>query len=331
MAQTIPLLIGIDVSSNWLDIDADEPLKACRIDNTPEAINVFLDDCGQTPLVIALESTGRYHETIAFSALARGHRVYLVDAGHLRHYRQACGVRSKTDASDASLLRRYLRAEQEHLRPLQALDPRHAELIRCLHLRGTVVRHLTALRLSLEGLPEALRPQAKPALAALVKLAADLQRQALRLARLLGWQDRLARLQTLPGIGPLSALILLALHGRGQFRRADQFVAFLGLDIRLSQSGQGKARGSLSKRGDPEARRILYTAAMAAARGENPFAEAFRDWRERGFSATQAYVTVSRKLVRVAFSLLASGQTYQPEKHRSRKSAKQPREACEAT
>ena len=319
MAQTIPLLIGIDVSKDWLDLDGDEPLKTRRLDNTPEAIDAFLEDCAPTPLVIALESTGRYHEAFAFAALARGHQVYLVDAGHLHHYRKACGARAKTDLADAALLRRYLRAEQANLRPLQPLDSRHTALLRCLHQRSAVVRHATALRLSLEGLDHALSPQAAGILKGLQSFANTLQHRALQLARELGWQARLARLQTIPGIGPLSALILLALHGRGQFRSADQFVAFLGLDVRLTQSGQGKAHGRLSKRGDPEARRILHVAAMAASRGENAFAQACRDWRKRGMKATQAYVAVSRKLVRVAFSLMTSGDTYRPDKHQHRK------------
>ena len=58
MAQTIPLLIGIDVSKEWLDLDGDEPLKTRRLDNTPEAIDAFLEDtCFRPPHEDADKST----------------------------------------------------------------------------------------------------------------------------------------------------------------------------------------------------------------------------------------------------------------------------------
>ncbi|AKF52631.1 Transposase [Pseudomonas syringae pv. syringae HS191] len=41
---------------------------------------------------------------------------------------------------------------------------------------------------------------------------------------------------------------------------------FLGLDLRVSKSGQSDGPRRLTKRGDPEARRLLHNAAMSGSR-----------------------------------------------------------------
>src|SRR3546814_2912376 len=76
------------------------------------------------------------------------------------------------------------------------------------------------------------------------------------------------------GIGLLTGARLITSFQRGDFRNADAFIAFLGLDLRISQSGRKKGRSCLTKRGDPEVRRLLHNAAMSARRTER--------WKEIG-------------------------------------------------
>ncbi|MGB6214701.1 transposase, partial [Pseudomonas mandelii] len=66
---------------------------------------------------------------------------------------------------------------------------------------------------------------------------------------------------------------------------------------------------SLTKRGDPEARRLLHNAAMSASRTKawKGFYEA---QRARGFSTTEALVMLARKLA-LAFALLKGQSEYQ--------------------
>ncbi|MES1945224.1 transposase, IS110 family protein, partial [Salinisphaera sp. PC39] len=62
------------------------------------------------------------------------------------------------------------------------------------------------------------------------------------------------------------------------------------------------------KQGDAEYRRLLHNAARAAARSDlRPYYERLR---ARGFKPTQAHVAVTRKLVRIAYSLIKYDQTY---------------------
>ena len=58
-----------------------------------------------------------------------------------------------------------------------------------------------------------------------------------------------------PWVGPLTALALVALYHRGEFVCADAFIAFMGMDVRVRESGQWRGRRKLTKKGDPEVRR----------------------------------------------------------------------------
>ncbi|MBA6134780.1 transposase, partial [Pseudomonas juntendi] len=69
--------------------------------------------------------------------------------------------------------------------------------------------------------------------------------------------------------------------------------------------GQSK----LTKRGDPEARRLLHNAAMSASRTA-AWKSYYEERLARGFSTTASLVMLARKLARVVFALLKSGDEY---------------------
>ena len=111
----------------------------------------------------------------------------------------------------------------------------------------------------------------------------------------------------------MNALALTTCYNRGDFRTSDQFVAFLGLDVRVRDSGKLRGKRKLTKRGDPEMRRLLYNAAMSFARDPR-YKPLYDRLIERGMSSTAAYVILARKLVRVTFTLMARDMEFDPKK-----------------
>lgn len=45
-----------------------------------------------------------------------------------------------------------------------------------------------------------------------------------------------------------------------------RYLAFMGMDVRVRESGQWRGRRKLTKKGDPEVRRLLFNAAMRCTR-----------------------------------------------------------------
>jgi len=311
MADTTrPLLCGVDVSQQHLDIACSDNQQH-QLLNEVSTIEPWLRSLPPGSS-LALEATSDYHEELLECAVEMGHQVYLINGKQLHHYREAVNQRAKTDLADARLLLRFLSHEHAALEPVKPLKKREKKLWRLLKRRACLVKVRKQVCSSLQGLPET-EEMAEKLARQLNQAIKQLEKQMLQLARSLQWQQALKHCQSIPGVGLLNALGLVASFHRGQFRNADQFVAFLGLDVRVRDSGKYRGKRKLTKRGDAEMRRLLHNAAMSFAR--NP---TYRPLYDRllgqGKSAIAAYVVLARKLARIAFSLLTQEQDFDQEK-----------------
>jgi transposase len=126
------------------------------------------------------------------------------------------------------------------------------------------------------------------------------------------------QLRSVPGIGPIIALVILA--EAGDLRRFDhhrQFLKFCGLDLAKAQSGASRTRERLSKRGNARLRYALWQAAMSAVRmRENPFRDKFRRYvaaaPDDADLKRKARTAVTAKMARVVHALVKTNRAYQP-------------------
>ncbi|MCH8302919.1 MAG: IS110 family transposase, partial [Proteobacteria bacterium] len=129
------------------------------------------------------------------------------------------------------------------------------------------------------------------------------------LIRKLGWWADYQRCLTIPGAGPLNAAALVTVFHRGAFAGADAFVAFIGMDIRVRESGKFKGKRKLSKRGEAELRRLLYCATQGA-RSYQPFDDFYQKQLDKGLPKIAAKVILARKIARIAFALMTNQQSF---------------------
>jgi len=307
--QVEEVTLGFDVSKRQLEVCGSDVAGIRVIDNDPVSIVRFLDSFSG-PLVIAVEATNVYHENLVDLALERGVMVYLIDGYKLEKYREAIGVRAKTDLNDASLIHRYLVSERAYLRALRAQSQQQRQLWRLLKRRAKLVKLRGQMDLSLRDLGLQV-PEVSEALASIGRLINRLTVQACGLAKAAGWSESLARLRTIPGVGKLNALALMVMYHRGEFSSADRFIAFLGLDVRVRDSGTFKGRRKLTKKGDPEVRRLLFNGARAAAYRYAEWTEQKQQLMARGLSEIQVSVILARKIARIGYALMKTGGIYQ--------------------
>ena len=303
------LTIGVDVSKQRLEVFELGSGEASSMPNSLDAIEQWLDRF-QIPMRVAIEPTNRYHELVTQAAHARGHQVYLIDPQPLAHYRQGVGQRVKADRQDAQWLARYLEREVSDLRVWEPQTPAEQGFWRLLRRRATLVRAKVQLHHSLVDWGS-LQADVDVLLKNIDQVLHKMDRALMAEAKHLGWAAEVARCRALPGVGPLTALALVALYHRGEFVRADAFIAFMGMDVRVRESGQWRGRRKLTKKGDPEIRRLLFNAAMQARRSPlwEPYYLALR---QRGLSATAAFVALGRKLARVCSALLKNETEFNP-------------------
>lgn len=135
-----------------------------------------------------------------------------------------------------------------------------------------------------------------------------------------------ALLQSIPGIGRYSAILLRAEIGNFEFfRKPKQLVAFFGMDPSTRQSGKFiGTKTKISKRGSPYARAVLDICAQSAVhpmKGKNPSNPILAAYYAKKIQTKEPKVAkcaVMRKMVNIIFAVLRDKKPFvlrTPEDH----------------
>ena len=123
-------------------------------------------------------------------------------------------------------------------------------------------------------------------------------------------------LKTLPGIGSVIAMTILAEAGNlRRFGHHRQFLKYCGFDLAKNQSGTQRGKEQLSKRGNARLRLAFWLAAVAAVHMKE---NSFRAKYERYIRAApddpdlrrKALTAVAAKMARVAYGMIKKNQPY---------------------
>lgn len=309
MAQQVSVIShGADVDSRFIQINCHGEDTVRKIENTPRAIRRWLKSA-TVPARLAVEATGAYHFELADQAHKAGMKVYVINPRAIRQYRESVGQRAKNDRCDAQLIARYIDREYDELRPYTPLSARQRRVWQLLKRRATLVKSRQQVQQSLAGMT-ALHEPLRQALSELGRLIALIEKQIETLLKELDLWDLVKCCQSVQGIGRVTAMGLVIAFDRGDFKSADAFVAYLGMDVRVRDSGKFVGQRKLTKKGDAEYRRLIYNAAVTAGRYD--FKPLLQRLKGRGMKTTQAYVALARKLIRIAFALMKNRQHFDP-------------------
>jgi len=308
---------GIDISQDWLD--ADLPGGVRRFAQTP-ASHAALLAAWPAETTAIVEATGPYGLRLLAAWHAAGQPVSVVNPLSVRRFAHSGLRRAKTDRTDAALLTAFGQAltpplHQPPARWLSQLQQRQALLDLLKGQRTALRNHAHALALA--PWPD---PTSTAALAAqlgqLEQQIADLEQQLAADAQAQAPADY-ARLVSVPGIGPGTALALLLVGpGLRAFAGARQAVAYAGLCPRTYESGTSvRGRPRLSKLGDGRLRRRLYVAAWSASRHNPACAAHYQRLLAAGKAKKQALCAVAARLLRQAWAVLHHNQLFSPDCH----------------
>lgn len=298
------ITFGIDVSKDLLVIHHWQDDHTFTLDNQVSSLRRWLKQLSG-PVRFAVEATSSYHLRLVELALDHGYDVYLINGRQLAHYRYAIKVRNKTDAEDARLLARYLEHEAAELRPYRPQSRKAQRLWGLIIRRATVVQGRQRVQQSMREVNFSIRAL----MTHFSHLQLRLDQAIQKLIRELGWWNDYQHCLSIPGIGPANAAALVTAYHRGAFSGCDAFVAYLGLDIRVRESGRFKGKSKLSKHGEPELRRLLYCASQSA-QNHPRFAQYHQRMLDKGLPKIAARVALARKLARIAFALISKGESF---------------------
>lgn len=316
----IPLqrpILALDVSKDTLATTCDRRQGSLReqdCPNTPAGVQRLLRNTPPDCCWI-LEPTGRYGNLAVDLARAAGRTVLLADPRRAKAFLQSSPDRAKTDRLDSRGLAEYAAARPLPLYPRpNPVTERTRQLLSARKGLSLALSRLNQQRAALEHAAAVL----EPACAALKEQLREIDTQLAALVQDPDHTEELGaatRLDAIPGIGPVTAAAAASCLQSRVFGHPDQFVAYLGLDVTVRESGKRKGQGEISSRGDAELRRLFYLAAQANLRSKHsPFRQQYERERAKGLPHPGAICAVARKLAKVCWSLVKHGETYDAER-----------------
>lgn len=305
--------VGIDVGKCWLDVHVLPSGESQRVANDPDGIRRLKRWLARFEIaLVVVEATGKWHRPLRRSLAASGIPVAVVDPFRVRMFAKAQGIWAKNDRLDARVMALFAAVLPPPVRPPapQALE----ELRELTVARASAVEQQSALKNQLSAAESAfLKRQLVRRLARAAKDIAGLEGEILRrikadqaLAR------RYAILMSVPGIGPVVAASLVAnLAELGACTRRG-IAKLAGLAPIDDESGQRRGVRVIWG-GRAGVRRMLYLAALAAARTDAEMRAFYRRRIADGKRAKVAIIAVARKLCVLANTLIQQDRFWQPQ------------------
>jgi transposase len=310
--------IGVDISKHYFDACFSESGPVLKFPNTTEGIDHFFHTVSQGGLpeetLLGMESTASYHLALALRGQEAHYQVQLLNPLVVKNYARTHLRSVKTDRQDAKLIRFCLLqgagSPFRETRASLALKTWERERVRSVRLRQQI-------RMACQELQARQALCALPLPSSMPKLLEMLTRQMKALDRHLATHQPALQhlLQSIPGIGPQTAITLVAeIQDIHHFPTPQHLTAFLGLDPRVCESGTSLRRnGSMTKRGNDFVRTRLYQAASTAVQRPNLFQAFFLKKRAEGKPYRVALGAVMRKMVHVIHAVWTRHTPFQSE------------------
>jgi transposase len=298
--------VGVDVSKRWVDVGVWPTSETWRVESNEAAIAGLADRLkALSPVLVVLEATGGMEIPIAAALAVAGLPVAVVNPRQVRDFAKALGQLAKTDKIDALVLARFAHAVRPEPRPiadekaqeLSGLLARHRQLIEMitaernrralasLTMRQDIDEHIAWLKSRLGDIDE--------------KLSDAIQSSPL-------WRDKDALLRSMPGVGPVLSVTLLAeVPELGTLNRK-QIAKLVGVAPLNRDSGLFQGTRSIWG-GRARVRATLYMGALVATRFNPVIRAMYRRLVAAGKPKKLALVACMRRVLVILNAMIRSG------------------------
>jgi transposase len=293
--NTAILYVGLDVAKSTLQLDLNGTAHALTNDATGhrQLLKLLRPHPGAH---VICEATGGYERPVVRALHAAQAPVSIVEAGRVRHFAKAKGLRAKTDPIDASVLSEYGRTFKPAATPaptaqqarLAELSTRRLQLVATLTAETNRAAHYTDPLCVRQGrqLARLLEKQIAACDEVIVALiAAD--------AKL---KDQAERLDAIPGVGAVTAATVLAELPELGTISDEAASALVGVAPYNQDSGERTGQRHIAG-GRKEVRCAIYMAALSAVKYDPILKTYYTRLREAGKKPKVALVAALRKLV----------------------------------
>lgn len=300
---------AIDVGKRQLEVALGSTGERFTEPNESRAIKRLTKRLAEVGCERVLLEGGSYQALLVAARRAAELPVVIINPRRVREFAKSIGQLAKTDRLDAQVLALYGERVEPALRELpdeqsqalRALWVRREQLIEMLVMEQNRLEHAAkALQHSLRAHIDYLRKELKHSEDELERMVRDSPL----------W-DRYEVLSSVPGVGPILSVALLAdLPELGRLNRRET-AALAGVAPFNQDSGSSQGVRAITG-GRGRLRRVLFVATVAAVRCNpvlNPF---YRRLRAGGKPAKVAIIAPMRKLLTILNLMVKTGSHWRP-------------------
>jgi len=315
--------IGLDIGKSSIAVHIPKNSLDLEIENSAKALKSLYAKLKKIykkkfeKLIWVFESTGSYSSLLYRFCADKKIPIFMPNPKQARGFAKAIAQRNKSDKIDARVLSQSIVIAKEGEIKVPTVDPLVEHFKEMIGYYRLLVKQANQLKNHQEALTakrasKTIINSVKKQIKALVKEQKALVEEMLKIIQ----QDNVLSKKyhaiiSIPGVGELTAIVLLHLFIRYPDANQRQIVSLSGLDPIIRESGTSvRGKVKISKAGDRIYRASLFMPAMVAIRHNKKIKAYYERLKEKGKHTTVAQVAVMRKLLVVAHSLYKSEEVY---------------------
>lgn len=331
--------IGVDLAKNFFQVHGITERDEVAFNRPLRRAQVLAFFARIDPCLVGMEACSSSHYW-ARELTRLGHEVRLIPSMYVKPYVK----RGKSDAIDAEAICEAVTRPTMRFVEIKSTDQQ--ALLSLHRARNLMVRQRTQLINALRSMLAEFGVYVAKGLARVIsfaqgvlagtelglpKIAQDVARNLCgQLSALHGqvrWYEarlrleakrdaRVRLLQTIPGVGAVTASAIAATIGDGrQFKNGREFAAWLGLTPTNRSSGGKERLGGITKMGDQYLRQLLVVGMTSLVRQTKSHPERANKWLSALLErkpARLATVAMANKTARIVWAVLAKNEPYMP-------------------
>lgn len=283
-----------------------------------EWVNKLTDD--QTDVRYVMEATGVYHQKFAYFLSENNYQVSIVLPNKISNYMRTLELKTITDKSCSQSIAQF--GLERKLDLWSKPKTVYKELQQLTRERDQIVQERSIIKNQIHAEKTEAEPHHK-----------SMERMQARI-RFLNSQEKeikddinciikenpdlkqiIDRITTIPGVGELTAVIVLAeTNGFELIRNKSQLSSYAGLDVKEKQSGTSvKGKPRISKKGNRNLRKSMHLPALTAVKWDDNFKGIYARLVSKHGIKMKALVAIQRKILELIYILFKNETIYNKE------------------
>lgn len=331
--KVLKQVLGVDVAQKELVVTLGRTVQDLSIElyafkvfrNNEKGFLSLLDwvkklTTENTNVLFVMEATGVYHQKFAYFLDEKGYEVCVVLPNKISNYMRTLDNKTITDKTCSEAIAQFglerkldlWHRPKKFYKNLQQLTRERDQIV---FERAMVKNQLHAEKTEAEPNENSiLRINAR------IKFLSGQEKEIKK--EIEDWVNKDANLKnevenicTIPGIGELTAVIILAeTNGFELIRSKRQLTSYAGLDVKEKQSGTSiKGKPRISKSGNRHLRKAMHLPGLSAVKWDDGFRDMYARIVSKHGIKMKALVAVQRKLLELVYTIFKNKTPYDKE------------------